>query len=185
MKKIKKIWSIVDKVIMFLLITFIIVAIISSIFFTYNKSQNKMVNLFGYSFAYVLTGSMEPTLNVGDAILIKDVDANNIQVDDIVTYKSTEGVLSGNYVTHRVVEINEENGQLIFTTKGDANNSIDTEIITADKIHGVFQRKLVIIKYLLSVFTNVYVFMIFIIAPLFISLFMQLVNFIVELKSDK
>ena len=82
------------------------------------------MNIFGYSFFQVKTGSMSGTMEVGDIIIVKlTKDANK---DDIITYEK-DNIL----ITHRIVEIQEEK----IITKGDANNSED-EPISKDKVIG-------------------------------------------------
>ena len=80
---------------------------------------------FGFTFFEVATGSMKDAIQIGDGVLVeitKDVKEN-----DIIVYKEEE-----NFITHRLVEINE-NGELI--TKGDANNAKD-QPIKIDKVLG-------------------------------------------------
>ena len=180
----KKVFKIIDKIVMSILIAFIIITTILSVFFTYYKSQNKAISLFGYSIFYVITPSMEPELIVGDVILVKSVDAEDINFNDIITYKSNYGLLSGNYITHRVDSIEGEGDSLIFRTKGDANDLIDEEIVTADKIMGVFQQKLAFIKFIMSLLSNKLVFLLIVIAPLFGFLVMHLINFFTEIKKQ-
>lgn len=85
------------------------------------KNQNP--TLFGFSTAVVLTGSMSNEINPNDLIVTKSRD--KYFVGDIVTYKTI-----GTPVTHRIIE-ETENG---FITKGDANNTPDTEISNNDII---------------------------------------------------
>ena len=187
MKEQKNVLKAIDKIISIFLIVFIIISAAASLFFTYNKLQNKMVSIFGYSICYVVTGSMLPALEVGDAILIKKVPENEIYEDDIITYLSTTGPLSGNYITHRVIEVNTIENTLVFVTKGDANSEADTEFITASKIQGVYVGKIAAIKFLLSILSKPINFILFIVTPLSIALIMQLLNFIIEIrkKSDE
>ncbi|MDN8988772.1 signal peptidase I, partial [Staphylococcus aureus] len=63
---------------------------------------------------------MEPEINTGDLAIVKSIDADDVKFGDIITFK-----YEGKVVTHRVVEKNEEG----FITKGDNNNSNDTEIV--------------------------------------------------------
>lgn len=69
---------------------------------------------FGIGFSTVLSGSMEPSLSVGDMLIIKGQD--NYQIGDIVVYQS--GRMP---VVHRIEDISEE----MVTTKGDANDTSD------------------------------------------------------------
>ena len=86
--------------------------------------------LFGYSVQRISSGSMEPTLMVGDIILSKHVDdPSEIVIDDIITFKGGSD-FEYNNVTHRVVvpPMEDINGNCVLTTKGDANISVDKEI---------------------------------------------------------
>ncbi len=73
----------------------------------------------------VLTGSMEPSVNPGDLVLVEKEDHYN--VGDIIVF-STQGTI----IVHRIHAI-EEN---YIITKGDANNYIDPWKIRSDKIIG-------------------------------------------------
>lgn len=66
----------------------------------------------------VVSGSMDPTIKVGNYVIIKKCD--NYKVDDIVTFVDR----NDNVVTHRIKEINNDK----VITKGDANNTIDDGI---------------------------------------------------------
>lgn len=85
--------------------------------------------LGGQSLA-VLSGSMEPGIPVGSIVVAMPVDASDLQVGDVVTYKLTEDTL----VTHRVVEINAE--EQTITTKGDANEVNDSNPVPYENVVG-------------------------------------------------
>lgn len=78
--------------------------------------------LWGYQ-SYVIYGSsMEPAIKVGSLILAKPVDVADLQVGDIIAFRSPGNEVT---VTHRIVGIREEDGQHYFKTKGDASTSGD------------------------------------------------------------
>lgn len=81
-------------------------------------------NLFGYTYFSVLTGSMEPTIKVGDEVIVKVT--KNIKENDIITFQE-----EGSFITHRLIRI--EGDKLI--TKGDYNKSEDLPI-TKDVVIG-------------------------------------------------
>lgn len=86
--------------------------------------------VFGYSIQRVSSGSMTPTLEVGDIILSKSVTSpDEIEIDDIITFKG-DSTFDYNNVTHRVVVPPMQNagGEYVLTTKGDANPVEDKEI---------------------------------------------------------
>ena len=143
-----------------------------------------MVNIFGYSICYVVTPSMVPTLEVGDVILIKRVAADQVNEQDIITFKSVEGVLSGEYITHRVVDITGEGQGIEFTTKGDANNFEDEHSVLPYQLEGVFVRKLGIIMFFTSALSNIVVFFFVIIAPLLLLLGLQIMHFVLAVKDN-
>lgn len=84
----------------------------------------------------VTTRSMEPTLNVGDLIYVKGVAPSNLQVGDVITFKSPTKYISGSLVTHRIVEISYETNEIIFQTKGDNNPVTDPWTVTTGDIIG-------------------------------------------------
>jgi len=77
---------------------------------------------FGYDSFVIYSGSMEPTVKTGSLLVVKPVAAENLQVGDVIVFRSP-----GNHatITHRIAGIREENGQRIFTTKGDASSNPD------------------------------------------------------------
>jgi len=87
-------------------------------------------------FMIVTTGSMEPTINVGDLIYVKGVPADELQVGDIITFIPPSDYVRGARVTHRIVEISYGKDEIYFKTQGDANPSVDPWTITSGEIIG-------------------------------------------------
>ena len=74
----------------------------------------------------ILSPSMVPNIKVYDVIV--DVNVKNpqdIQVGDVITFRSTSSMTKDMIITHRVVQVKEENGEYSYVTKGDANLSPD------------------------------------------------------------
>ncbi len=78
----------------------------------------------------VLSGSMEPTLHVGDLVVDRRIPATKIQVGDVVTFRSPED--SSKLITHRVRRVSLAPGTVRVTTKGDANLTVERWTIPAD-----------------------------------------------------
>jgi signal peptidase I len=80
---------------------------------------------------------MEPTISVGALILTKDEPIDTIEVKDIVSFYSKEAYMKGRIITHRVVasEISAT-GQIMLTTRGDANSSTDIHRVDEDNLIG-------------------------------------------------
>lgn len=75
----------------------------------------------------VISGSMEPTLQVGSILYYHEEDINNFKEGDILVYKSKKHIIS-----HRVVE-NLPSG---FITRGDANQTNDSIIVNNEQVLG-------------------------------------------------
>ena len=75
---------------------------------------------------------MRPSLDVGDIGIIAEVPADAIKIGDIIKYRS-EGDIS---IIHRVIDIQETETTRHFITKGDANDSPDTEPVIPENVEG-------------------------------------------------
>lgn len=83
----------------------------------------------------VLTGSMEPTYPPGTLIIVKPIDAQDVRIGDPITYQITSG--DDAVVTHRVISVsNSTNGDVSFTTKGDANGAADAAPVQPVQLKG-------------------------------------------------
>lgn len=92
------------------------------------------IRLFGFQVYGVLTGSMVPAYPVGSLIYVREVDPNDLELRDVITYSSGKTI-----VTHRIVEIVRDDNnpyQLKFRTKGDANNDPDAALVGPADIIG-------------------------------------------------
>ena len=91
----------------------------------------------GYAPLIVLTGSMEPDIMSGDLIIVKQIDGKDIREDDVIAFFDPDGN-GTSILTHKVIEVFEEEGTLYFRTKGIANDAADRLPVSADKIVGVY-----------------------------------------------
>ena len=98
-----------------------------------NKAEGKDTYIFGYRPIYILTESMEPTIESKAVIVTKEVKSiDEIAEGDIVTFKVYDELLDRTVrITHRIIDI-DENGHI--TTKGDNNSSPDAYDLTIDNI---------------------------------------------------
>lgn len=79
--------------------------------------KNDLPKVFGYVQIIVISGSMQPAINVGDLLIIKEQSC--YQANDIITFHSDQ-----NLVTHRVIEVSNDG----INTQGDANNVADEPV---------------------------------------------------------
>ncbi len=91
--------------------------------------------LFGMDAYVVLSGSMEPAIHVGDLAVVAPTKPEAFMVGDVITYRTADR--PDIIVTHRVVNIGlDENGQMTFQTKGDANANVDSVSVAQGAVLG-------------------------------------------------
>lgn len=74
---------------------------------------------------------MEQTIGINDVIITKEVKEEDLKVHDIITF-----IKNGEVITHRITQIEYEDNEIKYTTKGDNNNIEDSFKITYDAIEG-------------------------------------------------
>lgn len=97
--------------------TFLVMSLAIYNFVSVKLLNKDYPNLFGYTYFEIVSGSMSPTIEKGDMILVK-LDTE-YKVGDIVSFKDNDSI-----ITHRIVEKNDN----YYVTKGDANNTLDNPI---------------------------------------------------------
>lgn len=93
-------------------------------------------NILGYSLFRVMTGSMEPTIPVDSLIAVQRVAPGELAVNDVISFYSNDPSLMGAVNTHRIIGIEDRDGRLYFSTKGDANNVEDRYTTSEDDVIG-------------------------------------------------
>ena len=79
----------------------------------------------------IATGSMVPTLQVGDVALVVPCDPADLATGDVIRY-----AYRGVSVIHRVAAVSREETGLTFVTRGDANHGPDRDPVSADQVLG-------------------------------------------------
>ena len=98
---------------------------------------------FHYHAIVIASGSMETTISKGDVVVIeKTNEPDKIKLNEVIAYRYNKII-----VVHRLVKKINANGETIFYTKGDANESIDNYKITKDMIIGTVNVKIPYIGY--------------------------------------
>jgi signal peptidase I len=84
----------------------------------------------------VVSGSMSPSIETGDMVIIMKGN-KNIKPGDIITYR-----LGDVLVTHRVKNISNINAAEVFVTQGDANSIVDFKTVERRNILGKYVFKI-------------------------------------------
>ena len=118
------------------------------------KMQNRPVFIFGRSAAWILTESMEPQIPAGSYILIEQVDAQDVNVGDVIMFYSDDPALHGALNTHRVTAVIGDHE--MFTTKGDNNFGNDTVPARGEKVVGRYLRNMPLLTLIGRLFRSVW-----------------------------
>lgn len=100
------------------------------------------IGIFPIQPVSIATGSMEKELNVGDVVIIKKCNSNDVNVGDIIQYQ-----MEGYTVIHRIIEKKQKNGEFSFITKGDNNNTPDKDEVKENQLIGKVVFKIKYIGY--------------------------------------
>ena len=117
-----------------IIIVFLPILIVNSILIIKSYiNKDEIPSVFGYKPFIVLSGSMEPTIMIGDIAIIKEIKADKLNVGDIIAFRSGNSV-----ITHRIIEKDGEE----FITKGDNNNTEDRYPVKSESIEGIYVRRI-------------------------------------------
>ena len=89
----------------------------------------------------VATGSMEPSVSVGDAVVVCRTDPDRLQVGDVIVFvcRDTGSAVYGSYITHRITEQTPEG----YKTCGDSPLSLpDPWTVQPEDIVAVYEKNL-------------------------------------------
>lgn len=130
----RRILGITGRVLLSAMIVLLVWSIIS---IQLTRGRGDIPNILGFQLFAIESGSMEPTLKIG-AVIVSRIpkEAEPLDVNDIITFRT----LSGAVVTHRIIEVvREGDDTTAYRTKGDnPKNSADQELLTRDRVIGVF-----------------------------------------------
>jgi signal peptidase len=101
-------------------------------------SETGTPSVFGREVFVVRSGSMSPEFETGDAVLVSMMhgsSAGDLEVGDVITFRPvSDGSI---LISHRIVEeLVNSSGRSFYMTKGDANESPDTELVSLDRVVG-------------------------------------------------
>ena len=99
-------------------------------------NPDEVPSFFGWKPFIVLSGSMETEIYSVYVAVVKEVDLKEISKNDIIAFKDDEIV-----ITHRVIDIINENGTIKYKTKGDNNNVEDSGYVLEEQVEGKYQFK--------------------------------------------
>jgi signal peptidase len=172
MKKIKEIKNKIENNIfykIFKAILYIIVVLILIVIIVQKVTKNNL-SVGGYRMFVIVSESMKGEYDIGDVLISKSVNSDEIKVGDNVTYLGKEGSFKDLIITHKVIDINERDGKTYYITKGLANEIEDPEI-EYSQIYGKVIYKFFTLSILAKLLNNnVIYYIIFVIVAIIMSI---------------
>lgn len=102
-------------------------------------SRGEVPRIGKYAVMHIVSQSMEPSIEQGTYILVKQVPPEEIKKGDVICFYSNDPTIYGCPNTHRVVEEPyTEGGELYFITQGDKNLIPDKYPAQGDRLIGVW-----------------------------------------------
>lgn len=150
--------------------------------------SGKSFHIFGYAILRVQSGSMSPALEEGDFLLAKEIDTDLLRKDDIITFYSSDPRLNGMLNTHRIVDIERQNGERVFTTKGDAAEKPDSYKVAESEVFGVITAKVDFLRWLAKMLSIPWIFAAIVFFPLLLMIISEariIVNTVKRAKLNK
>jgi signal peptidase I len=95
---------------------------------------------FKYQFIVIATGSMTPSINKGDVVLLKklnDKEISKLKVGDVLVFKQNNKI-----IVHRISKIFKSGNEIFFKTKGDNNNDEDNFLTEVNQVLGTTNHKI-------------------------------------------
>lgn len=136
----------IKKVLLGVINILLVIGIVFGVGLLFDKYVNQSIapTSFGITPLLVETGSMEPEIRAGSVVVSKKTKISQLKKGNVISfYEDSEK----NYVvTHRISDINRSGDDVLIETKGDANNTADSNLISQDMIIG----KVVFESYLLG-----------------------------------
>jgi len=98
----------------------------------------------GYYSSVIMSGSMEPAVQVGSIVVVGRVDPDDVKVNDIIVFHRSD-----TKTLHRVVDKIVEDDSYYFKTKGDANETPDPWNVQPEQVQGALLLNIPYYGYLL------------------------------------
>lgn len=149
-----------------------------------SKASGKIPTVFGYQIFSVSGSSMEPSINRGSVIFIKQPeDMSALKENDIITFVS--GDENKTVVTHRIVEVVNDGGRLSFITRGDANDINDFNAVHEEYVFGQVKAYMPYLGFLMDFAKTGAGLVVLIVIPGVLIILLELLNLFREIAALK
>lgn len=173
----KKEGGVINTIVNIVLVFAIVLAAVCTYVSFVSTSGNGVPSILGIRPFSIQTDSMYPTLNPGDLIIDTAVeDASELRPGDIITYWT---IINGERVlnTHRITEVYDGGGYLIFATKGDNSVMADALTVHESEVVGKYSVRIPGVGKVFDYLQTSTGFLIVVVLPVFLFFLYHLVQF--------
>lgn len=190
-EKAKKILNIVVDVVVAIILVFVLILAISTIT-SKAKGYEGYTAIFGKAYVAVASDSMkgdkEDNFVTGDLIAVKllsEEEAKNLQVGDIITFKTNQISQNETWVlnTHRIIETSD-NGSY-FITHGDNNPEGANETVLLQNVVGIYEGKAGGIGHVFLFMNSTWGFFTCVVVPSLLVVVYFAINLILVISKEK
>lgn len=148
------------------------------------RFSNNKLSVFNFRMFTVVSGSMKPKYDIGDVLIAKEIDAQDIKVGDTISYQGTVNSFKDKVVTHQVVSIEKVDGKYYFHTKGLAN-LVEDPVVSENQIYGKVIYKSFIISFIYKIVSTSVGFYAFIIVPILYIIVSEIISTLLDREEKK
>ena len=134
-----------------------------------------------YKIMTVISGSMAPAIKQGSVVIVKP--ENDYKIGDVITFGPVSKTKAP--TSHRIYDVKVNEGNIIYITKGDANNAPDAREISKNEVLGKVLFSVPYIGYAVNFAKQPLGFALIIIIPAAIIIFDEIKNIYAEVKKKK
>jgi len=117
-------------------------------------------------FLTVRSGSMEPSIHVGDVVVVSTVVGfDDVNVGDVITFRYSGDSDPNRFITHRVADIVDGEFEKSFKTKGDANEEEDLRTVSPSELVGKTVMVIPFVGYFTDFARSAFGYVLFILVP--------------------
>lgn len=185
MKKLNEIKKIVENNIIYKIVRTLLYVVVGLLLLiiVVQKVTNNNLSIGGVRVFMIISESMKDEYEIGDILVSKHADVEDINIGDNVTYLGEKSEFRNLIITHKVVEKKQKGDDYYFITRGTANEVDDPEI-RYDQIYGKVVYKMIILSAIAKLMNNqLTYYILFTMVALIISI--EIVSTLFELNDGK
>lgn len=178
----KKAFKIIKTIVNVLVVIFVLLFVLVVCL---QRFSNNEISFLNYRLFTVVSGSMEPKYSIGDVLLAKEVDVEDIKVGDSISYLGTSGQFKNKVITHEVIQIIiEEDGSYLFQTKGIANVSADP-IVKEEQVYGKIVHEANLLSAIYKLVAKPIGMFLLVIVPLFYIIGSEFLGYLLDKEEER